>query len=280
MPVNPSFQYQLAEEEYRKAEGTADKLRCLQKMYALAPKHKSSENLIRWIRDTIKKYKGMAEKDKASKKGKSKYTFKKDGAATIAIVGYTNTGKSTLLKELTNADPLIAEYEFTTYKPEIATMDYHGVKIQMVEIPAVVDDFFDTVDGPTFLGFVRMSDLVIVLFRNEAERRKTLNELSYIDDVRDKVVYYNGEKNFKDILWKNLGLIKVYTKQPGKLKQHPPIALDKGATIKDMAATVHKDFVKKFRFARVWGKSAKHEGQQVHLNHVLADDDVVELHMS
>ncbi len=280
MPVNPSFQYQLAEEEYRKAETTADKLRCLQKMYALCPKHKSAENLVRWIKDTIKKYKGMAEKDKASKKGKSKYTFKKDGAATIAIVGYTNTGKSTLLKELTNADPLIAEYEFTTYKPEVATMDYHGVKIQIIEIPAVVDDFFDTVDGPTFLGFVRMSDLVIVLFRDEKERRKTLVELSYIDDVSEKVVYFNGEKNFKDILWKNLGLIKVYTKQPGKPEQHPPIALDKGSTVKDMAKSVHKDFVKKFRFARVWGKSAKHKGQRVHLNHILADDDVVELHMS
>ena len=279
MPVNASLEYQLAEQKYREAETPADKLKALQVMYAKAPKHKSAEQLVKWIKETTKKYKDILAKEKQNKKGKSKYSIKKEGAATVVIVGYTNTGKSTLLNELTNAKPLIADYEFTTVRPEIATFDYKGVKIQLIELPAIVDDYFDTVDGPSFLGIVRLSELVIVMSRNETERRKTLKELEYIDDVQHKVIYYNGEKNFADIIWRNLSLVKVFTKMPGKPKAYPPVSLKKGSTVKDLARHVHKDFVKKFKFGRVWGRGAKHGGTKISLNHKLKDDDVVELHM-
>jgi len=46
-----------------------------------------------------------------------------------------------------------------------------------------------------------------------------------------------------------------------------------------MAEQVHKDFIKKFRFARIWGKSAKFPGQMCGINHKLKDDDIVELHL-
>lgn len=53
----------------------------------------------------------------------------------------------------------------------------------------------------------------------------------------------------------------------------------KSSTIKDMATHLHKDFIKKFRFARVWGSSSKFPGQSVGLNHKLEDDDIVEIHL-
>ncbi|MBD3310583.1 TGS domain-containing protein [Candidatus Woesearchaeota archaeon] len=84
----------------------------------------------------------------------------------------------------------------------------------------------------------------------------------------------------KQEIWQHLGLVKIYTKEPGKkAKMSEPLTLEKGSTIEDMAEHIHKDFIRKFRFARVWGKSAKFEAQRVGLNHRLADDDVVELHM-
>ena len=58
-----------------------------------------------------------------------------------------------------------------------------------------------------------------------------------------------------------------------------PITLKAGSTIKDMAEHVHKDFLKKFNYARVWGKSAKHDSMKVGLDHRLEDDDVVEIHL-
>jgi len=79
--------------------------------------------------------------------------------------------------------------------------------------------------------------------------------------------------------WEKLRLIKVYTKEPGKkpsLKE--PITLPKGSSIKDMAMHVHKDFIKKFKYARVWG-SAKHDGAAVGPDYCLGDNDIVEIHL-
>ena len=73
--------------------------------------------------------------------------------------------------------------------------------------------------------------------------------------------------------------IKVKTKTPGKKPDYPPVPLKRGSTIKDLAEHVHKDFIKKFKFARVWGKSVKYDNQRCGLNHILKDDDIVELHL-
>ena len=90
---------------------------------------------------------------------------------------------------------------------------------------------------------------------------------------------YNRQENFNDMIWMNLGLVKVYTKQPGKKKEDKPLALKNGATVRDVAEIVHKDFLKRFKFARIYGKNAKFEGQMVGLDHVMKDDDTVELHL-
>ena len=59
-----------------------------------------------------------------------------------------------------------------------------------------------------------------------------------------------------------------------------PMILRKGNTLRTMCERLHKDFVMNFRFAKVWGKSVKYEGQKVvKLDHFLADGDVVELHI-
>ncbi|MEK6852615.1 MAG: TGS domain-containing protein, partial [Nanoarchaeota archaeon] len=83
----------------------------------------------------------------------------------------------------------------------------------------------------------------------------------------------------KDEVWKRLNLIKVYTKQPHREKDFPPIALPKGATVKDLASRIHKDFLRKFKFARIYGPSVKFQGQQVGISHRLEDGDVVELNI-
>jgi len=57
------------------------------------------------------------------------------------------------------------------------------------------------------------------------------------------------------------------------------VALKKGSKLKDIASEVHKDFIKKFKFARVWGSSVKHQGVRAGLDHVLNDEDTVELHL-
>jgi len=76
-----------------------------------------------------------------------------------------------------------------------------------------------------------------------------------------------------------LDIIRVYTKTPGqKADLNDPIILKRGSTLADAAEDVHKDFLAKLKFARLWG-SGKHDGVMVKRDHVLEDGDVIELHM-
>ncbi len=79
-------------------------------------------------------------------------------------------------------------------------------------------------------------------------------------------------------LFRNLGIIRVYTKEPGQnadLSQ--PFTVRTGATVIDVAELVHKDFVRSFKYARLWGRSG-FDGQQVGRDHLVEDRDVIELH--
>src|SRR3990167_2105013 len=231
MTVNPGVEYQLAEEEFQNASTAEEKLKALQKMWSTVPKHKSSEGLQRQIKQKLSKYKDLLRKEKSFKRGSSSLSIKKEGSATISIIGVPNSGKSTLLKKLTNSNVLIADYPFSTVKPEVGILNYKGILLQIIEIPAITENFEET------------------------------------EKVRDKI-------------WNSLGLIKVYTKQPGKKFEYPPLSLKKGDTVRELAERVHKDFVKNFKFARIWGKSAKFEGQRIGIDHKLRDEDIVEFHTS
>ncbi len=76
-----------------------------------------------------------------------------------------------------------------------------------------------------------------------------------------------------------LEIIRVYTKVPGqKPDSSNPIVLDKGSMLEDAAASVHKDFAARMKYARIWG-SGKHDGIMAKRDHVLQDGDVIELHL-
>ena len=75
-----------------------------------------------------------------------------------------------------------------------------------------------------------------------------------------------------------LGVVRVYTKQPGKKADlTAPYVLPRGATVRDVAARVHKDIAAHLKFARLWG-GTRFDGQRVEREHVVDDQDVIELH--
>lgn len=76
-----------------------------------------------------------------------------------------------------------------------------------------------------------------------------------------------------------LRVVRVYSKIPGKkAERDSPFTLRTGSTVMDMARAVHKDFAEKLQYARVWN-AAGLEGLRVNRDYVLADEDVVELHI-
>lgn len=85
-------------------------------------------------------------------------------------------------------------------------------------------------------------------------------------------------ENFLKKIYELGDIIRVYTKPPGKEpKLDSPFVLPRGSTLEDLAGEIHKDFLEKLKYARVWGTTV-FGGQMVQRNYVLQDGDIVELH--
>jgi ribosome-interacting GTPase 1 len=88
-----------------------------------------------------------------------------------------------------------------------------------------------------------------------------------------------GLEELKAKTYEVLDIIRVYTKMPGKKPDfNDPIVVDRGSTLADAAAEVHKDFAAGMKYARIWG-SGKHDGVMARRDHVLQDGDIIELHL-
>ena len=59
-----------------------------------------------------------------------------------------------------------------------------------------------------------------------------------------------------------------------------PLILKKGERVEDACKKLHKDFIKKFKYAQIWGKSVKYSGQKVGLDHILLDKDLMTIIIS
>jgi uncharacterized protein len=369
MPINAKPEFFQAEKKYHLAQTVPEKISALEEMLSTAPSHKGGENLRAQIKQKLSKLRTQIEKEKKqqTKSGKTAHLMvKREGAAQVILASLTNAGKSSLICALTNAKPLVADYLYTTVKTEVGIMDVGGVGIQLVEMPALFEDFVYKGDGPTYFSVMRNADLIVFLVDNSkdveeqlrilhgefdkaqiklnAEKPKveikkkgvggveilgkrhckfdlkeatrmlvssgyhnatitvyqdiTLEDLADVlneglvylpllvihnkSDLKGKGISIKEGKGLEEVkinIFNALRLIKVFTKTPGKPKQTPPMPLHRGDTVKTLASAIHKDFLIKFRYARIWGKSAKHDGQTVGLEHKLEDDDVVEFHL-
>ena len=85
----------------------------------------------------------------------------------------------------------------------------------------------------------------------------------------------------KELIFQRLRLMRVFLKEPRKAADmEVPLIVWQGCSIKDVCDKLHRDFVTKFRFARVWGPSARFDGQKLMMHHRLKEGDVLELHLS
>ncbi len=86
-------------------------------------------------------------------------------------------------------------------------------------------------------------------------------------------------KGLLELLYRLSGVIRVYTKVPGKEpNRSAPFVLAKMTTLEELAGKIHKDFVSKLKFAKIWGPTV-YDGQMVQRDYVLQEGDVVEIHL-
>ncbi len=302
MPINAHPEYLAAEKEYLEAQSLEERIEKLRKMISLAPAHKGGENLRAQLKTRLKKL--LEQKDKSRKSGKqNKETIKKEEMQAV-IVGETGTGKSSLLKILTNASPKISQSafaKFTTKQPFVGIMDYYGSNIQLIEIPAIESEYYDKglvnsadtiLIGVTSLGQIEKikSELKnakgkqIVIFNKsdllkESEKRKlsaTLQSKKY-NFILFSAKTRENLQELKDKIFSSFGKIRVYTKEPGKhANKERPVILKPNSTIKEVAEKILHGFSKDIKEIKIWGPSSKFPGQIVGIKHKLKDLDVVE----
>ena len=152
--TNAGPEYGKANGMYLNAKDVDEKIFWLEEMIKHAPKHKSSEKMVAELKTRLIKLRDKKEKSRSVGKSTLK-SIRKDGPQVV-LVGFTNSGKSTIINNLTNANSLVAEYEYTTFSPVVGAMDYGGIKIQVIDLPAVTSEFFDK-------GLVNSTDLVLLV---------------------------------------------------------------------------------------------------------------------
>jgi len=328
MPANLPPQYKEAEERYRQARTTPEKILALEEMLAIIPHHKGTDKLIAQLRKRLSQHKEESQRRPSTSRQIDPFVIKKEGASQVVLVGLPNCGKSQILASLTNALPLIADYPFTTRVPLPGMMKFENIQIQLLDAPPLMDEYAES----GLFNLIRNADaLAVVLDLTEDCGTQIDLILEELARCRTKVLKKGEEKKFeiglfykravfignkadlkeaqencRDFLNKfskiypilctsakeNLNLdslkreiftildtVRAYTKAPGKTADlDDPVILPKGSTVLDFASQIHKDFVQKLKFARIWG-SEKYDGQMVQRDYVLRDGDIIELHV-
>lgn len=121
---------------------------------------------------------------------------------------------------------------------------------------------------------------LVVLNKADMLDKNILNSLKIPNSI---LISAKNQKNFdslKQSIFEKLGLIKIFMKEVGKKADfEEPVIIRKGATVGEVCNKLHRGFLKRFRFCRIWGRSAKFPGQRFKANHVIEDGDVVQLHL-
>ena len=327
MPANLPPQYKEAEDRYRQAKTTPEKILALEEMLAIIPHHKGTDKLIAQLRKRLSQHKEESQRRSSTSRQVDPFAVKKEGASQVVLVGLPNCGKSHLLASLTNALPVIADYPFSTRVPLPGMIKFENIQIQLVDAPPLMDEYAES----GLFNLIRQADALVIvidlaedcgaqidLILEELGRRR-VNILKKGDEKRREIgqfykraVFIGNKADLKEAqgncrhllenfsktypvlcisskenlnldglkqeIFSILDIVRTYTKAPGKSADlNDPIILPKGSSVLDFASQVHKDFVQKLKFARIWSRQ-KYDGQMVQRDYILKDRDIIELH--
>jgi small GTP-binding protein len=238
-------------------------------------------------------------------------SVRREGAAQIALVGPPNVGKSSLLQALSEIQIKTGDYPFTTLRPVPALTRIGGVLVQLVEIPGLIEGATeDRGGGRALLGVLRSADAIVYCARADgdpADLRPVIEEVALagidkpaflaatradeappgaidrlrrdfpeLDVLAISVIDEASLDAFREAVWRLTGMIRVRLRTNGTTDDEP-LALDPGSTVADVADSVHHDLGASFSAARIWGPSARFDGQRVGREHRVLDGDTVEI---
>jgi hypothetical protein len=236
---------------------------------------------------------------------------RREGAAQICLVGPPNVGKSSLLQALSEIQIKTGDYPFTTTRPVPALTRIEGVLVQLVEIPGLIEGATDDRGGGrALLGVLRSADAIVYCTRADGDPDELavvraevtaagIDKPAFLaatrsDEVDARALSRLAGANrdlpvvpvsildeaslaaFREAVWRLTGLMRIRLRADG-VTQDEPLALQPSATVADVADRVHHELGRTFSAARIWGPSARFEGQRVGRDHEVRDGDTVEI---
>eukprot|EP00834_Sanchytrium_tribonematis_P002054 NODE_57_length_28844_cov_0.352687.p8 type:complete len:367 gc:universal NODE_57_length_28844_cov_0.352687:10431-9331(-) len=361
---------------------TVDKIKEIEAEMARTQKNKATAKHLGILKAKLAKLRQELLVDSKSSGGGAGVGFDvaKTGVARVGFVGFPSVGKSTLMGKVTNTHSEVGAYEFTTLTTVPGVIHYKGAKIQMLDLPGIIEGAKDGKGrGRQVIAVARTCSLIFLvldalkplthkhLIEKELEgygirlnrappnvyfKKKekgginmthtvplthldldqvkailsefkihnadimfkedctvedlldvvegnrihipaiyVLNKIDQISieelDIMTKVphcvpISAHHEWNMDELLekmWEELKLVRIYTKPKGQLPDYTsPIVMKTGkSSIEDFCNCLHKSILKEFKYALVWGSSVKHFPQKVGKDHILLDEDVVQI---
>jgi len=307
MPMPHRTFAQLAKRRLIGKEGR-ERIREVNSLLAELPDYRNGPyaDLRKWLTSEIEE-----TRVRSSAVHRDSIAVRREGAAQVALVGPPNVGKSSILQALSEIQIKTGDYAFTTLRPIPALTRIGGVLVQLVEIPGLIEGATeDRGGGRALLGVLRFADAIVYCTRADGDPealRPVIREIELaeiekpaflaatradeaspdaIDVLRDaypglevvavSIIDEASLAAFNDAVWRLTGLIRVRLRSNGRTDDEP-VALEDGSTVADVADSIHHDLAAQFEGARVWGPSARFEGQRVGREHPVQDGDVVEI---
>jgi len=387
LPANLTAEAKAKWQEAQAAKNLKEKLQAYQEFLSLIPKHKGNERLRAQTKTKI----AVLKQDVITQRGRraggrTAWAVERVGSPQVVLYGPTKAGRSSLLGKLTNAQTLVATYEYTTQRPIPGMLRFEDIQFQLVELPAPMigsegqyevqaeaADLIRSSDGLMLvvdvtreplnqvesiiasLKNIRVSTLrtasgvEIIPEKGSGEIRiatagaqkpysvKEIRDLLHSYGIRNALVRMYGEVSIDDVedailenvtvykptiivankmdlerngegsrelvanahlpvvltscltgqgllpigeaLFRCLNMVRVYTKEPNQPKpSESPFVVRAGTTVRELARNIHTDLAERYRYSRIWGPTSKFPGERVGPDHVLGDQDIVEIH--
>ena len=194
VPANLPPQAKAAERRYTEAKILPEKIKYLQEFISTIPEHKGNEKMRGYLRRRLAQLKDELEDQKKRRAvggGGGGFSFKKEGAAQVVILGMTGSGKSSLLMKATNAKSEVADHPFTTKQPVPGMMPFEDIQFQLIDTPAIFENVRNGAWGSQLLSLARNADGVLIILDAKDsinQFRLIINELISAGITIDKKV--------------------------------------------------------------------------------------------
>lgn len=156
------------------------------------PHHKATNAFIGNMRAKISKLRDReVESVKKGSGGGVGYSVKKQGDATVALVGPPSAGKSTLINKITNSKSKVAPYAFTTVSVIPGMLKYNDAYIQILDIPGLIEGAsVGKGRGREVLSVARGADLLVIM--TDTKRPDAIFQL--VDELERAGIRINKER--------------------------------------------------------------------------------------